>query len=294
MRPIYFDVWGSRGSRSIVPPLSRIGNRTSCYSLLRAPTLLVLDAGLGLAALTHAMSTQKRFGGVREVHVLITHAHMDHWEGLKDADWFWRPNRGLEVTLHGADEALEAIRLGYSHPLYVPLRRLAEGKLRRLETRRLRAGQRVQLGDWTVETCALNHYSGAGARRLFLSTLGYRLSLDGGPAVTYLSDHEPTSRTRKTERRMTRDGQLVVLDAHFPDISHHAFGHGSQEHAAVVARECPGALVLAGHHGPAFTDSQIRVSHRRHGRGLRNLELAVEDRSYVWNAPRRSFARSGR
>jgi phosphoribosyl 1,2-cyclic phosphodiesterase len=290
-KPIYFDVWGSRGSRSIVPPVSRIGNRTSCYSLLHKPDLLVLDAGLGLAALTHAMSTKKRFDGVTSVHILVTHAHMDHWEGLKDADWFWRQNNGLRVTLHGSDEALRAIRSGYSHPLYVPLERLAEGKLRQLRTHTLSAGERLRLGDWLLETCALNHYSGAGRRRLFLSTLGYRLSTVGGPTVTYLSDHEPTAETRATEQRMTRDGHLVVLDAHFPDIAQHAFGHGSWEHAAAVARESPSTLVLAGHHGPAFSDAQIEASGRRHGRGLRNLDLAVEGRSYVWSATRQSFAR---
>jgi len=295
MKPrIYFDVWGSRGSRSLVPPFSRIGNRTSCYSLLRGPELLVLDAGLGLAALTHAMSAQKRFHGVRAVHVLVTHAHMDHWEGLKDADWFWVRNDGLEVTLHGTDEALNAIRSGYSHPLYVPLERLAEGKLRQLKSRTLRADERIRLGDWSIETCALNHYSGAGRRRLFLDTVGYRISAEGGPNLAYLSDHEPTAHTRETERRMTRDGHLVVLDAHFPDIAQHAFGHGSQEHAAIVARESPGTLVLAGHHGPAFSDAQIERSRRRHGRGLPNLDLAVEGRTYVWDAARKAFAQRAR
>jgi len=295
MKPrIYFDVWGSRGSRNLVPPFSRIGNRTSCYSLLRGPDLLVLDAGLGLAALAHAMAAEKRFRGVRSVHVLVSHAHMDHWEGLKDAEWFWSRNNRLDVTLHGTDQALKAIRSGYAHPLYVPLERLAEGKLRRLRSRSLKAGARLRLGPWSLETCALNHYSGAGRRRLFLSTVGYRISANGGPAVAYLSDHEPTSATRETERRMTRDGHLVVLDAHFPDIAHHAFGHGSQEHAARVARESPGALVLAGHHGPVRSDAEIEASRRKHGRGLRNLELAVEGRTYLWDAARSAFARTGR
>jgi phosphoribosyl 1,2-cyclic phosphodiesterase len=292
--PIHFDVWGSRGSRNLVPPFSRIGNRTSCYSLLQGDSLYVFDAGLGLAALARAMAVERRFRGVRTVHVLISHSHMDHWEGLKDAEWFWRGDRTLDVTLHGTDQALKAIRAGYGHPLYVPLERLAEGKLRRLRNRVLRAGSRLRIDPWRVETCPLNHYSGAGQRRLYLSTVGYRVSVEGGPVVAYLSDHEPTPATRATERRMTRDTHLVVLDAHFSDVAQHAFGHGSQEYAARTARENPGTRVLAGHHGPTRSDAEIEAARLKHGRGLRNLELAVEGRGYVWDAGKGAFARIGK
>src|SRR5262249_18483658 len=156
----------------------------------------------GLAALTHAMAEERRFREVSSVHVLVSHAHMDHWEGLKDADWFWRGNKALDVSLLGTDEALDAIRSGYAHPRYVPLERLAEGKLRQLSSRTLRADERVALGGFRLETCSLNHYSGAGRRKRFLSTLGYRISTAGGPTVAYLSDHEPTEATRAVEQRM--------------------------------------------------------------------------------------------
>src|SRR4030095_9600094 len=93
-RPTEFDVWGCRGSRSLIPHYSTVGNYTSCYSVLYGRELFVLDGGRGLAALGQALFETKRFSKVRRVHLLLSHAHMDHWEGIKDAEWFWSRRNG--------------------------------------------------------------------------------------------------------------------------------------------------------------------------------------------------------
>src|SRR5580704_1705083 len=92
-------VWGCRGGRNA--PASRIGHHTSCYSLRAGDDLFVLDAGRGLVALADALldGGDPALRGVARVHVLVTHAHMDHWEGLKDAAWLWRPQNGLALSI---------------------------------------------------------------------------------------------------------------------------------------------------------------------------------------------------
>lgn len=291
---VAFDVWGCRGSRNFSPPRSSIANLTSCYSLLRGRDLMVFDAGRGLSALGHALRAQPRFAAVRRVHVLVTHAHMDHWEGLKDVEWFWRRGNALEVAIYGSREALDTLRRGFEPPSYVPLELLAQGTLRRLRFVTLEAGQRRALGGWTLRTFKLYHYSGNDDDKRLLDALGYRLSRPGGPSVAYISDHEPGAHTVALEAELTRGAHLALYDAHFPDVRSHMHGHGSQEHAAGVARARPGTLVLAGHHGPLFTDAELRGSHRRFGRGLRNFELAVEGRTYVWDAAQAGFTRGRR
>lgn len=285
-----FDVWGCRGSRNLVPRRSRIGNNTSCYSVLDGSDLFVFDAGRGLAALSHALRAQPRFGAVERVHVLVTHAHTDHWEGLKDADWFWQRRNGLRVRLYGTSEALDGIATGYGHPLYVPLDLLAMGTVERLEYTTLAGGQTRTIGGAKLRTAPLNHYSGQGAGRRFLDTLGFRLTLPGGPTVAYLSDHEPNESTARVEERLLEGTHLAVYDSHFPDIAQQTHGHGSQEHSARMARRHPGLLVLAGHHAPSLSDDQIRAAARRHGRGLKNFHVAVEGRTYAWNARAGGFA----
>jgi phosphoribosyl 1,2-cyclic phosphodiesterase len=282
--PVQFDVWGCRGSRNLLPSRSRIGNNTSCYSLVQGEDIYVLDAGRGLAALSHALRTKGPFERVERVHIFVSHAHMDHWEGLKDADWFWLRGNGLQVTIWGNEQTLEAIRAGHAHPSYVPLELLAEGTVGGLSCRCLQPGESQTVQGVKATTAALHHYSGQGLSRHPLESLGYRLQLMEGPVVSYLSDHEPTEASLQTELAMLSGAHLAVYDAHFPDTSRHAHGHGSQEHAANMARRHPEVLVLAGHHGPSFSDQDILATYREFGRGLENFALAIEGSSYVWDA----------
>lgn len=287
-----FEVWGCRGSHNIIPAHSKVGNGTSCYSLLCGEDLFVFDAGRGLLILGHAMNGNPRFARVKRVHVLVTHAHLDHWEGLKDVDWFWRRGNGLLLTLYGTRQALRAIERGFAHPSYVPLAILARGTVASLRLRTLKTRQRLKLGALSLETFPLHHYSGGnGARKRHLDTAGYQLSFDGGPRVAYLSDHEPTPRTRAVETAMLQGAHLAVFDAHFKDVKDHMYGHGSQEHAARVARQNPGLLVLAGHIGPMFSDEEVFATYGRHAQGLENFRLALEGNRFRWNGARGAFER---
>lgn len=280
---VEFDVWGARGSRSLSPPHSRIANYTSCYSIRSGADLLVLDGGRGLGVLSHAISTQKRFRDIERVTLLLSHAHMDHWEGLKDATWFWTNRNGLKLSLHGAEEALETVRRGYAHPAYVPLEILASATLSKLAFTPMAVDERRKIAGFTVKTFALNHYSGMGEDKNLLDTLGYRVQSPEGFVLAYLCDHEPTEETFEVEARMFDGAHLAIVDAHFPDRSDHAFGHGSQEHASELARHHPDTLVLAGHHGPTFTDEAIRRTYRRYARGLKNYALATESTRLTWS-----------
>jgi len=91
------------------------------------------------------------------------------------------------------------------------------------------------------------------------------------------------------ELRILATAHLVVMDAHFPDIEDHAFGHGSIEHAAEMARQFPRLLVLAGHHAPMLSDDQLRDASQRHGEGLANFRLAVEGTSFWWDPKKMVF-----
>ncbi len=282
MTEIRFQIWGCRGGRNTHG--SRIGNLTSCYSLRVGAELFVFDAGRGLSALADAVFDDASMRGVSRIHVLVTHAHMDHWEGLKDATWLWRQNNGLELTLIGPAEALDVIRRAHEPPSFVPLEVLGERTLARLTFVEIAANAQLALPGAALRAVALHHYSGVAPHRRHLDTLGYHLVVDGGPAVAYLSDHEPTAETATIESELLAASQLVVIDANYGAVAEHAFGHGSLEHAAVLARRHPSTLVLAGHHGPMRTDAAIEETFQRYGADCANLTVAAEGSVLRWDA----------
>lgn len=284
---IRFEIWGCRGGRNTHG--SRIGNLTSCYSLRAGSDLFVFDAGRGLLVLAEAVLDAERMRGVSRVHVLVTHAHMDHWEGLKDAAWMWRPRNGLELSLVGPVEALDAIRRAHEPPSFVALDVLALGTLSRLTFVELAAGATIPLPGATLRAVALHHYSGMAPARRHLETLGYHLVIDDGPGVAYLSDHEPTSATGAMERELLDASQLAVVDANYGAIAEHAFGHGSIEYACGLARSHPKTWVVAAHHGPLRSDDAIVDAHRKHGRGAANLTIAQEGDAARWDPIAQAF-----
>jgi hypothetical protein len=200
-----------------------------------------------------------------------------------------RRDNGLEVRVYGTREAVAAVRRGFAHPSYVPLEVLASGTAAALEFVTLKAGRRRPLGRWTLDTFALNHYSGIGETRRYLDTLGYRLTRDDGARVSYICDHEPTAATRGVEEEMLSGTQLAIYDAHFADVASQRFGHGSQQHAAAMAKRHPGTLVLASHLGPMLSDAALHATRRRFANGLRNYRLATEGLRLRWSAARSAF-----
>jgi phosphoribosyl 1,2-cyclic phosphodiesterase len=290
--PVIFDIWGCRGSRSLIPARSKIGNNTSCYSISQGNQIIAIDAGRGLGALSHAIGAQNRFDHVTEVNILISHAHMDHWEGLKDAEWFWVPYRSLRVNIYAGQSTIDAIERAHGHPSYVALQQLGNASGNTIEFIPISCNQKFQVGDWKVETFRLNHFSGNGESKLLVETFGYRIAVKDGPIIAYLSDHMPSEAGLEDETRGIKGAHMALFDAHYPEIADQNFGHGSQEYASSVARKYPEMLVFAAHHGAGLSDGKITDAFLKFGKDLPNYKLAIENETYRWNRGRRTFAKT--
>jgi phosphoribosyl 1,2-cyclic phosphodiesterase len=73
-------LWGTRGSLAAPgADTARFGGNTACVEVRGCDgTLLVLDAGTGIRLLGAALGKH----APRRIHVLLSHLHMDHIQGL--------------------------------------------------------------------------------------------------------------------------------------------------------------------------------------------------------------------
>lgn len=253
--------WGTRGSIAKAGPSTvRYGGNTSCVSIRSdGGTQLVLDCGTGAHGLgQHLIATAE--GGPVDGHILISHTHWDHIQGLPFfAPLFVRGNNWHIYGPSGLGSSLGEILAGQMEYRYFPVE---IGQLSaHVEHHDLVEGV-FEVDDVVISTHYLNHPA---------LTLGYRIEVDGA-VVVYSSDHEPydqelavggdlgRNRHDDTHARFVRGADLLIHDAQYlgaeyPD--HVGWGHSTVEYVVDLARRAGVHRVALYHHDPSRTDEQI-------------------------------------
>ena len=250
--------WGTRGS---IPKsgahVLHYGGSTACVEVCTAAgTLLVIDCGSGAHGLGQELASQ---GRGRSGHLLISHTHWDHIQGLPFfAPLFSPGNRWDIYAPRGVRQSLQETLAGQMQSTYSPV--TLEDLGADIRYHELVEGS-LQIDDVQVSTRYLNHPA---------LTLGYRLQADGATLV-YASDHEPHARKLATGRgrvagedlrhvEFLRGADLVIHDAQFTSkeyCTRIGWGHSTGEYAAQMCRMAgAGALALT-HHDPQRSDSEV-------------------------------------
>src|SRR5947209_1401400 len=97
-----FKVWGARGSIPAPgPETMRYGGNTSCAEVtLSDGSTLILDAGTGIRNLGLALPRTEQ-----PVHILLTHLHLDHIQGLMFFAPCFRPESEIVIWGPASPEA---------------------------------------------------------------------------------------------------------------------------------------------------------------------------------------------
>jgi ribonuclease BN (tRNA processing enzyme) len=250
--------FGTRGSIATPGPHTlRYGGNTSCIEVRsNAGTLIVLDMGTGAAVLGRELLAR---GGPLRGHILISHTHWDHIQGIPFFTPLFMP--GCEWDIYaprGFGQTLRDTLAGQMQYSYFPVgidqlgatiryHELVEGGLR--------------IGDVEVTSRYLNHPA---------LTLGYRMEADG-VSVVYACDHEPHSRALATgtgeisgedhrHAEFLAGADLVVHDAQYLASEYPqkvGWGHSTVEYALAVARSAGVKQLALTHHDPKRDDAAI-------------------------------------
>jgi phosphoribosyl 1,2-cyclic phosphodiesterase len=248
-------LWGVRGSIPVAgSEASGFGGNTSCVQVTAGDGAeLILDAGTGIRELGAAIESPRR-----RLHVLLTHLHLDHIQGLMHfAPLF---DREAEVTVWGPP--------GAGRPLRARLARYISNPLSPIEIRELPAHVTFEdvpstpwrIGEVELEANLVAHRG---------PTLGYRLS-EAGASLCYLPDHEPglgedlssASTSWISGHGLARDTSLLIHDCQYTEAeyrTHRGWGHSSLPDTLAFARRCEPRALLLFHHDPGHNDARLEA-----------------------------------
>jgi phosphoribosyl 1,2-cyclic phosphodiesterase len=250
--------WGTRGSIPKPGPTTiRYGGNTLCLEICTARgTLVIIDCGTGL----HGLGLKLLSGGRGLAgHILISHTHWDHIQGLPFFAPLFVPGNKWEI--YGPkrlDQSLRDTLAGQMQRTYFPIT-LDEfaASIRYHDL----LDEKFVIDDMKVTTQYLNHPA---------LTLGYRLETDGA-TVVYCCDHEPFSREVAEGYReisgldqqhadFIEGADLLVHDAQYTAAEYPSkvgWGHSSAEFVVKLARHANVKHVILAHHDPLRTDEAV-------------------------------------
>ncbi|HVZ71237.1 MAG TPA: MBL fold metallo-hydrolase [Polyangia bacterium] len=269
--------WGVRGSLPVPGrKTERYGGNTSCVEVRSASgTRVVVDAGTGIRKLGKEIAADD--AGPSEVHLLISHTHWDHIQGLPFFSPLYQKGNKLQVYARKRDDLhLRAVFASQTDDPYFPIP-FEEAKAD-VAFSELSDNAKFEISDVKVTSARLNHPYVATA---------YRLSVDG-KSVVYVSDTAPFSdilfedqfvaqppgpgaelpaadkkklaKMREGVVRLCEGADLVVYDTMFTPEDYKKqphFGHSRPSDAVQICHEAGAKQLVLFHHAPERADAEI-------------------------------------
>ncbi len=260
---IKLTVRGTRGSCA-APFADRLdyGGNTACVTLQAGRVWVICDAGTGIIPVAEELKLAARQPGTDpselQVHIFLSHLHLDHVCGLP----MFLPGLPKEMAIHvwGMSSA-QFCRDGRFRSFTDTLQSVVRPPFWPVTLEELRPNlvfhdllpqETVSFApDMTVTTFPANHPDGAA---------NFRLSLQGR-SVFYGLDCEIDPDFRAQYISAAKDADVLLFDGTYADEDYtrcRGFGHTSMSQAEAILRETNAGELLILHYDYRYTDTFLQ------------------------------------
>jgi phosphoribosyl 1,2-cyclic phosphodiesterase len=231
----------------------RYGGNTSCVEVRgEGGEVLVLDAGTGMRPLGLELQRDE----VRTIHVLLSHLHLDHLQGLG----FFRPlfDPENEVHIWGPPSPVQSLAARIALYLSAPLFPVRLADIPATVTFHDAPETAVRIGGLSVRASLVTHQG---------PTVGWRIE-EGDRSAVYLPDHEPglgvdvalQPNDWLSGYDLANQADVLLHDAQYGDDEypgHVGWGHSAVGHVVAFAQKTDVEHLVLFHHDPSHTDEEM-------------------------------------
>ena len=280
--------WGTRGWVSNPSPDTSIfGGNTSSIQILNGDEIVLVDTGFGVSNLgEQLMMDIIKHKRELTIHILYTHFHWDHIQGLPFFHPIYFPEstlniyspgdptntlRQLDILFDGSYSPFEGIK---SMPSTVAFHSL---------------DSKSTIAGLEVTHHQLDHFHNDGLKP-YEKTYGYRFQ-SAEDSISIVLDHEARpGAMNESVISFFRGSGLLVHDAHYSDVEYadyQGWGHSSFSQAMANAVQGNVGRVLLAHHAPSRTDGELmREQDRLRQRSeFSSVDLAFAREGVVYSVP---------
>jgi phosphoribosyl 1,2-cyclic phosphodiesterase len=273
-------IWGCRGSIPTPGEATvRYGGNTSCVEIRSGQdVVLILDAGTGIRRLGDELDASL------QIHILLTHLHLDHLEGLRFFAPLWE--EGREIHIWGPSSPVHSLQERISRSFSPPLFPVDLADIPASIVFHDVPDEPWELGDVRILALPVSHPG---------STVGYRLEAARG-SLAFIPDHEPVLGVELAElepdwisgHALAAGVDVLLHDAQFTEDEYPervGWGHSSVAHAVGFARKAEVGRLVLFHHDPDRSDAGVdrlteRASELWNGGGGADPQAAREGMTF--------------